>query len=326
MNDLNKENTKEKALSDVRDYQFGDKKFPLREIENLVQAMSNSGGFTAPKLAKTAKLIKDIFSKQHKKLRWISFPACLMATGTRGFFVHATKNKFVDIIITTCGTLDHDIARTLGTYKQGRFNLDDNELFNKGYSRLGNVLVPIDTYGPTVEKFLDPIIKSEKAAAIKNKKIIRPVDLIWRIGEKLNHEKSLLTWAAKNKIPIIVPGLVDGAVGAQIQLNSQDKGDWLDIIADQHLVSDLVWDAESSEALMIGGGISKHHVIWWNQYRGGLDKAAYITTAVEHDGSLSGARLREAISWGKIKNNAEHIVLEGEASIMLALIGSYLFN
>ena len=76
---------------------------------------------------------------------------------------------------------------------------------------------------------------------------------------------------------------------------------------------------------MIGGGISKHHVIWWNQYRNGLDKAVYITTAVEYDGSLSGARLREAISWGKLKASAEEIVVEGEASLLLPLLGAYLF-
>ncbi len=38
----------------------------------------------------------------------------------------------------------------------------------------------------------------------------------------------------------------------------------------------------------MGGGLSKHHTLWWNQYRGGLDYAVYITTASEWDGSLSG--------------------------------------
>ena len=48
----------------------------------------------------------------------------------------------------------------------------------------------------------------------------------------------------------------------------------------------------------VGGGISKHHVIWWNQFReeAGMDSAVSITTAPEFDGSLSGARLREAVS------------------------------
>jgi deoxyhypusine synthase len=76
---------------------------------------------------------------------------------------------------------------------------------------------------------------------------------------------------------------------------------------------------------MVGGGISKHHVIWWNQYRGGLDSAVQITTASEHDGSLSGARLKEAISWGKIHPDAPQILVEGDASLLLPLLGASLF-
>ena len=45
-----------------------------------------------------------------------------------------------------------------------------------------------------------------------------------------------------------------------------------------------------------------------------------------YDGSLSGARLKEAISWGKIRPEAEQIVVEGEASLILPLLGSDLFG
>ena len=73
----------------------------------------------------------------------------------------------------------------------------------------------------------------------------------------------------------------------------------IDVLADEQICSDMSWTASKSNGLMVGGGISKHHVIWWNQYRGGLDSAVGISTAPEYDGSLSGARLREAISWGR---------------------------
>jgi deoxyhypusine synthase len=71
---------------------------------------------------------------------------------------------------------------------------------------------------------------------------------------------------------------------------------------------------------MIGGGISKHHTLWWNQFRGGLDYAVYITTAVEYDGSLSGAEVREAISWGKVNVKAKQVTVHGEATAILPLI------
>ena len=56
-----------------------------------------------------------------------------------------------------------------------------------------------------------------------------------------------------------------------------------------------------------------------------MDSAVSITTAPEFDGSLSGARLREAVSWGKIRPNAPQMVLEGEASLILPILGSDLF-
>ena len=71
---------------------------------------------------------------------------------------------------------------------------------------------------------------------------------------------------------------------------------------------------------MLGGGISKHHVIWWNQFKGGLDYVIYITTAPEYDGSLSGARIKEAVSWGKVKEEAKYITIEGDATVLLPLL------
>jgi deoxyhypusine synthase len=77
---------------------------------------------------------------------------------------------------------------------------------------------------------------------------------------------------------------------------------------------------------MIGGGISKHHVIWWSQFRDGLDTVVYITSAPEWDGSLSGARVREAVSWGKVKEDAAWETIEGDASVLLPLLVADLFE
>ena len=124
------------------------------------------------------------------------------------------------------------------------------------------------------------------------------------IGSKLG-ETSFLYWAHKNKIPVIVPGIVDGAVGSQIWLFYQNHKDmFLDILKDQTKISDIIFEAKKTGALMLGGGISKHHTLWWNQFRDGLDYAVYITTANAWDGSLSGAEVKEAISWNKVKSDA----------------------
>ncbi|TLZ93175.1 MAG: deoxyhypusine synthase, partial [Methanobacteriota archaeon] len=131
----------------------------------------------------------------------------------------------------------------------------------------------------------------------------------------------LLWWAWKNRIPVYVPAIFDGAVGYQLWSFWQDHKDFsIDQFRDEGELSDLVFGAKESGALMIGGGVSKHHTIWWNQFRGGLDLAVYITTAPEWDGSLSGARLREGISWGKVKETAKQVTIEGDATAILPLM------
>ncbi|MBI4018361.1 MAG: deoxyhypusine synthase family protein, partial [Candidatus Aenigmarchaeota archaeon] len=94
----------------------------------------------------------------------------------------------------------------------------------------------------------------------------------------------------------------------------------INLLKDEQLLSDLVWSAKKSGTLSIGGGISKHHVIWWNQFRDGLDYAVFVTTATEYDGSLSGAKTREAVSWGKIKPQAKSIDIFSDATIALPLM------
>ena len=42
-----------------------------------------------------------------------------MATGTRGLVRQFVENNNVDVLVTTCGTLDHDIARDMTDYYHG---------------------------------------------------------------------------------------------------------------------------------------------------------------------------------------------------------------
>ena len=159
----------------------------------------------------------------------------------------------------------------------------------------------------------------------KTKKKWSTKDLIWEFGKQLenekNYEESIIYWSWKNKIPIYVPGITDGAFGSQIWMYYQENRDFtIDLLKDEQELSDIVFNSDKSGALIIGGGISKHHTIWWNQFKGGLDYVVYITTAVEYDGSLSGAQTREAISWGKVKDDSDVATVIGDVSFTFPLI------
>src|SRR5574338_165687 len=289
-------------------------------IQNIFDEMSKSGGFESRNLVDGLDILSAMIEDKHC-LKFLSFVGAVTSTGLRGIIKDMIKNKMFDVVITTCGALDHDIARYFSNYLEGSFTLDDSELADQHIHRLGNVLVPMDSYGPLIEEkmqtFLEKIYKN-------GKKEMSTAEITRMIGENLG-EGSFLYWAYKNNIPVIVPGIVDGAVGSQIWLFTQKHSDFkLNLVKDADLLSGLIFKAESSGALMIGGGISKHHTLWWNQYREGLDYALYITTAQEFDGSLSGALVREAISWGKVTQNAKQTTIHAEITTILPFLYSAL--
>ena len=293
-----------------------------QKIPELINSFYDSGGFTAKKLAIASEIFRDM-QNDKKCIKFLSFPADIISTGLRGVIVDLVKNKLVDVIITTCGTLDHDLAKIWRDYYAGTEMSDDAKLRQEGINRLYNIFIPNDSYGYILEDKLIPILRE----AAKLKKEYSTSELISFIGEKVSKEKnakeSIVFWAWKNNIPIIIPGITDGSVGSQIWMYSQkDKDFKIDLIKDEDLLAGIVFKAKKSGALMLGGGISKHHTIWWNQFKNGLDYAIYMTTAVEWDGSLSGARLEEAISWGKVKPKAKQITVEGDVTILLPLLYS----
>lgn len=291
-------------------------------IQTIFDEMSKSGGFESRNLVEGLNILSAMLDDK-KCLKFLSFVGAITSTGLRGIIKDMIKNKMFDVVITTCGALDHDIARYFSDYLEGSFTLDDSELADKHIHRLGNVLVPMKSYGPLIEAKMQAFLEKSYKSGQKE---MSTAEISRMIGENLG-EGSFLYWAQKNKIPVIVPGIMDGAVGSQVWFFTQKHRDFkLNVASDGDILSELIFKAKRSGALMIGGGISKHHTLWWNQFRGGLDYAVYITTAQEFDGSLSGALVREAISWGKVTQNAKQTTIHAEATTILPFLYSALLS
>jgi len=108
--------------------------------------------------------------------------------------------KQVDVVITTCGTLDHDLARIWEDYYHGDFMVDDKELFKKGINRLGNIFIPNECYGKILEEKMQPILEE----IYKKNKKWSTKELIWEFGKHLekekNKEESIIYWAWKKML------------------------------------------------------------------------------------------------------------------------------
>ena len=95
----------------------------------------------------------------------MSFPADIMATGTRGLIRQLVENDMVDVVVTTCGTLDPDIARILADYYHGYFAMDEEKSFKIDARRnkyLGQWASKILSYNTDQEKeYIQSLIKED---------------------------------------------------------------------------------------------------------------------------------------------------------------------
>ncbi|MBI4416947.1 MAG: deoxyhypusine synthase family protein, partial [Euryarchaeota archaeon] len=185
---------------------------PGTSVDALLASFDRAGGFTAKKVAEGARIVRDMVRDRGCTV-FLSFPAALVATGVRGVLRTLVERKWVDVVITTCGTVDHDLARAWGAYYHGAFEMDDAQLRKLGVHRLGNILVPRESYGPLLERRVQPILQELWDAGVR---AISTRDLLWEFGKRVTDRKSILYWAARNRIPIFVPAIFDGAFGSQL--------------------------------------------------------------------------------------------------------------
>jgi deoxyhypusine synthase len=292
---------------EIKDLKVGDLKGT-----DLKKPLANCG-FQATNIGKAIDIIEMM--KKEKATIFLTFTSNMVASGLRGIFTELCKRKFVDVIITAGGSLDHDIIRSAREYQIGEFVMDDAELHSKEINRIGNILVPNECY-QYLEGFMMDVFKELHERG----KAVAPSEIAKKIGEKTGKD-SFLYWCAKNDIPVFSPGITDSAIGLQTYFFKQQKKDFvIDVAKDMNELAQLAMNAKKSGGIVLGGGISKHHAIGVNLLRGGFDYAVYVTTSSPWDGSLSGARTNEGISWGKIKETANHITVDCDATVAFPLM------
>ncbi|GAU42279.1 hypothetical protein TSUD_81880 [Trifolium subterraneum] len=119
-------------------------------------------------------------------------------------------------------------------------------------------------------------------------------------------------------------GLTDGSLGDMLYFHSvrNNPGLIVDVVQDIRAMNGEAVHATPRKTGMIilGGGLPKHHICNANMMRNGADYAVFINTAQEFDGSDSGARPDEAVSWGKIRSSAKTVKVHCDATIAFPLL------
>nr|CAG29000.1 homospermidine synthase [Symphytum officinale] len=268
---------------------------------------------------------KDTLFRESVKCKiFLGFTSNLVSSGLRETFKYLAQHRMVDVMVTTAGGIEEDLIKCLGHTYKGDFALPGAMLRSKGLNRIGNMLVPNDNYCK-FEDWIMNILDKMLEEQINEKKLWTPSTVIARLGKEINDESSYLYWAYKNNIPVFCPALTDGSIGDMLYLHaSRNKPSLIvDIVQDVSAMDNEsvnVVSPRKTGIIILGGGLPKHHICNANMMRGGADFAVYINTAQEFDGSDSGARPDEAVSWGKIRENAKKVKVHCDATIAFPLV------
>lgn len=298
--------------TELEDYQtvkgpnLEQKNFTLNDLTNSLEQI----GFQATNLARAIKIVNEMIESKSKIL--LVFTGNAISTGLREIITYLTKNNNIHAIITSGSGIEEDAIKATKDFKISDYNIPGRFLFEHGVGRIGNILVPNSRY-LEYEKFLSKILIKYKNQTIPS------FELTKEIGKNLN-QTSYLYWAQKNNIPVYSPTIYDGSTGDLIYFFKQQNKLSIDITEDQKkIMNDLLQEPDVS-AIILGGGVTKHFALNANILREGLQRAVYLTTAQEFDGSDSGGSEEEAKSWAKININAKHVKVISDFTLTFPLL------
>ncbi|BCS03238.1 deoxyhypusine synthase [Aspergillus luchuensis] len=307
-------------------------------VAEMVDNMKYTG-FQGSAVAEAARIVNEMQAYRHpetgeKTTIFLGYTSNLISSGLRDTIRYLVRNRHVSAIVTTAGGVEEDLIKCLAPTYMGSFTAPGAGLRAKGLNRIGNLIVPNSNYC-AFEDWLIPILDKmlEEQEAAKKKALETgdeedelhwtPSKIIERLGREINHEDSVLYWAARNNIPIFCPALTDGSLGDMLYFHTYRSSPQrlrVDIVDDVRRINTMAVRAARAGMIILGGGVIKHHIANACLMRNGAEHAVYINTGQEFDGSDAGARPDEAVSWGKIKADAKAVKVYAEATVVFPLI------
>ncbi len=284
-------------------------------VGELAEEMLRAGVIGAGRVGRAVEIVAEMFSDPDYTT-FITLSGPLVPSGMRLIFRDLIRDGYVDVVVSNGANLVHDIVEAMGRgHMVGNVDVDDRVLLEKGINRAYDIFIESDTWA-ALEEYIGGIlddIPEEGRVGVPIHGLIR------EIGLRIEDEGSILGTAARKGVPIFSPGFLDSMLGIPLWMYSKKSRLVIDPLKDFDLLAEMVYEAKKSGAIILGGGTPKHHAQYMNTLREGLDAAVQISSARVEDGSLSGAPLKESVSWGKLKGDKASTIF-GDVTIVFPLI------
>ena len=288
-------------------------------ITTLINSLKSTG-FNAKRLALACEIYKEMVEDK-ECVKFFGLAGALVPAGMQGIIYDFIKEGFIDILVTTGANLTHDLAEALGFHHlQGDINvekIDDADLRKQEMNRIYDVYMPNEVY-KGIEDFVSKLSIPDYEMTVSS--------FLKFLGKQIpKSHNSILKICSEKNIPIFCPAFTDSGLALQVgfhhqKINLNHFKDMLDLV-------NLAWDAKKAGVCFVGGGVPKNFIMQSLQFcPTSATYAIQITMDRPEQGGLSGATLKEAISWGKVNVNAKYSTVISDATIALPLLFWFLKN
>ena len=283
-------------------------------ILSLIDSLKNTG-FNAKRLALACEIYNEMINDE-ECIKFFGLAGALVPAGMQRVVHDFIKEGFIDILVTTGANLTHDLAEALGFHhlQGGSINpndLNDSDLHKAEINRIYDVFMPNKVY-EGIEDFISNLKIPDPQMSVSS--------FLRFLGKALPKDsQSILKICEQKEVPIFCPAFTDSGLALQLGFHNQKIN--LNHFKDMLEMVNLAWDAKKAGVCFLGGGVPKNFILQSLQFcSNSAMYAIQITMDRPEPGGLSGATLREAISWGKINENAKYSTVISDATIALPII------
>lgn len=291
-------------------------------VDQLIQQFQGAGSFGAGRLARACNVYEKMLRDKECTV-FLALSGAVIPAGLRSIVIDLVRSKLVDVIVSTGASIVHDAIEAInGHHYKGSWITDDDELFRYHIFRIYDVFVPEEDYVRLDYQFSEmyrQIAEERKGESLSSN------EFAWELGKRLKNSNSILRAAYEEEVPIFIPALRDSEFGYVHLLHSSQKNSEnllkVDAFKDVPIICNIFRKSPKNGMIVIGGGVPRNTVqsaaIASSK---GIDYAIVITMDRPEAGGLSGSTLKESVSWGKVKSEADKTMVIGDALVIFPII------
>jgi deoxyhypusine synthase len=291
-------------------------------VNELIEQFKQSGSFGAGRLATACDVYENMVRDKECTI-FLALAGAMVPAGLRATIADLIRKRMIDALVSTGANMVHDLIEALGGHHyQGHYFVDDYLLYKYHIYRIYDVFVPEEDF----IKADEALIKMFDQIAEKNGgKTLSTNGLMSEIGKNLKDRNSIVRSAYEAKVPIFLPAMRDSefAYIHRVHHRRSRKGNPLVVDAFKEVpeLLDITGRSKRLGMVVLGGGVPRNSVQHAALMTGkGLDYAVVITTDRPEPGGLSGSTIEETISWGKVKQSANKVMVIGDALIAFPIM------